>query len=231
MRYIGRTVLFMIFVGALFAQQGQKPPYYSLGGYGNVVYPGTGHAPVNPPGGVNGPNFFAGARAPVAQHPQHRRSSVVLYPVYYGGYGGYDPAYYGDGSGQGQAPANDPNAAPPSVVINQNFVPPQGNPQVRDYTPDAPPDQANGMRLYQNPSHPFSDPTQRSADDEQPTLYLIAMKDHSIVQALGYWMENGALHYVSVEHTLNQVSMDLVDRDLSQRLNDERNVQFKLPAR
>jgi hypothetical protein len=44
-------------------------------------------------------------------------------------------------------------------------------------------------------------------------------------------MEGGALHYVSVERTLNQVSMDLIDRDLSQRLNDERGVPFKLPAR
>jgi len=68
-------------------------------------------------------------------------------------------------------------------------------------------------------------------NDDEPTLYLIAFKDHTIVQALGYWMEGGALHYVSVEHTLNQVSLDLLDRDLSQRLNDERGVQFKLPAR
>jgi hypothetical protein len=55
------------------------------------------------------------------------------------------------------------------------------------------------------------------------------MKDHTIVQALGYWVENGALHYVSAEHTVNQASMDLIDRDLTQRLNDERNVEFKLP--
>ena len=66
---------------------------------------------------------------------------------------------------------------------------------------------------------------------DQPTLYLIAFKDHTIVQALGYWMENGALHYVSVEHTLNQASLDLIDRELSQRLNDERSVEFKLPTR
>ncbi len=93
------------------------------------------------------------------------------------------------------------------------------------------------MRLYQNPSHPYADAAQnavsarRMANDDEPTLYLIAFKDHSIIQALGYWMEGGALHYVSVEHTLNQVSMDLIDRDLSQRLNDERGIQFKLPAR
>jgi hypothetical protein len=66
-------------------------------------------------------------------------------------------------------------------------------------------------------------------NDDQPTLYLIAFKDHSIVQSLGYWMEGSTLHYVSAEHSLNQVSSDLIDRDLSQRLNDERGVEFKLP--
>jgi|HubBroStandDraft_6_1064221.scaffolds.fasta_scaffold56831_2 hypothetical protein len=229
MRYL--SILLVTFTSALLAQQGQKGPYYSLGGYGNVVYPGTGHAPVNPPGGINGPHYFTGGGgAPAVQHPQHRRSSVVLVPVYYGGYSGYDQGYAGD---PGQSQAADPNGAPPSVVINQGYVPPQGNPVVREYPADAPPEQPSGMRLYENPSHPYGDGVARtrSADDEQPTLYLIAFKDHSIVQALGYWMEGGALHYVSVEHTLNQVSMDLLDRDLSQRLNDERGVQFKLPAR
>jgi hypothetical protein len=217
MRNVVLTVLFLTFLGTVFAQ-GHQGPYWSLGGYGNVVYPGTGHAPT---GGFTGPTYLtaarngAGAAAPVA-HPQHRRSSVVLYPVFYGT-GAYDPSYYGDQS----QPAADPNGTP-SVVINQNFVPQQGNPVVREYEADAPPDQPSGMRLYQNTSHPY--------DDAQPTLYLIAFKDHSIIQALGYWMEGGALHYVSVEHTLNQVSMDLIDRDLSQRLNDERGVQFKLPA-
>jgi len=56
------------------------------------------------------------------------------------------------------------------------------------------------------------------------------LKDHSIMQALGYWLETGTLHYVSAEYTLNQVSIGLVDRELSQRLNDERGIPFKLPT-
>jgi hypothetical protein len=239
MRFIVLSVLFLSLLGTAFGQ-GHQGPYYSLGGYGNVLYPGTGHAPQTPPGGINGPNFTGriggpgtgrGFRAP--DHPQHHRTVVVPYPVFYSGYGGYDPSYSGD---QAPPPA-DPNATP-SVVINQTFVPQQSNPVVREYTGDAPPEQQSGMRLYQNPSYPYADAAQSSiasarrvANDDEPTLYLIAFKDHSIIQALGYWMEGGALHYVSVEHTLNQVSMDLIDRDLSQRLNDERGVQFKLPAR
>ena len=116
------------------------------------------------------------------------------------------------------------------MVINQNFVPQPVNPQVREYNPnDTPPDQQSGMRLYQNSSHPYADVTANNSGD-QPTIYLIAFKDHSIVQALGYWMEGSTLHYVSVEHSLNQASINLIDRDLSQRLNDERGLEFRLPA-
>jgi len=225
MRYFVLSVLFLTCLGCLFAQAHQGP-YSSLGGYGNVVFPGTGHAP---PGGFTGASYRAGAGGSAVGHPQHRRTTVVPYPVLYGA-GAYDQSYSGDQS----QPAGDPNATP-SVVINQSFVPQQGNPVVREYDADAPPDQPSGMRLYQNPSHPYEDAqnaaSARRASDDEPTLYLIAFKDHNIVQALGYWMEGGALHYVSVEHTLNQVSMDLIDRDLSQRLNDERGVQFKLPLR
>src|SRR5262249_42700851 len=133
------------------------------------------------------------------------------------------------------------NAAP-SVVINQNFVPDRPAPVVREYGAPGPDgvEQSSGMRQYQAPaSHPYADAqaqveqqarSPRQGSDE-PTLYLIAFKDHSIVQALGYWMEGNTLHYVSVEHSLNQASLDLIDRSLSQRLNDERGVEFKLPAR
>src|SRR5579871_1639214 len=232
MRYIIPAVLFVSLTGLSFAQ-GQ---YSSVGAFGNVLYPGTGHAPVTPPGGINGPHFngafggrgFRGGPGAV-EHPQHQRSTVVYYPVYYGGYG-YDSGYAGD-----QSASQQDSNAPPSVVVNQTFVPPQANPMIREYNGEPPAEQSSGMRMYQHQSNPYADiqqaaPVRRPVDDDEPTLYLIAFKDHSIVQALGYWMEGGALHYVSVEHTLNQVSMNLIDRDLSQRLNDERCVQFKLPA-
>jgi hypothetical protein len=168
-------------------------------------------------------------------HPQHQRTTIVPYPVFYGGgYGyGYDQgAAYAPGYAD-QAPPIINSGAAPSVVINQNFVPQQVNPQVREYDT---PDQQSGLRLYQNSSHPYADvpaPTvarSQVAGNDEPTIYLIAFKDHSIVQALGYWMEGATLHYVSVEHSLNQASIDLIDRDLSQRLNDERGLEFRLPA-
>jgi hypothetical protein len=171
-------------------------------------------------------------------HPVHGAAVIVPYPVYYGGYyggaygyGGYDPSAAGSGSGYvDDGSQNGPGV--PSVVINQSFVPQQANPQVRDYTGDPqqqPQQDQSGLKLYQAPpSHPYAD-AQRASSSGQPTIYLIAFRDHTIVQALGYWMEGSTLHYVSAEQTLNQVSIDLVDRDLSQRLNDERGLDFRLP--
>ncbi len=246
--------------------QGHPGGSWSLGGFGSVLYPGMGHAPTaTPPIGQFGSRggYSRGFLNPGrANHPQHSGTVIVPYPVYYGGYYGYDPsaAGYANGYAPGYGPGNGDDGSQsgpglPSVVINQNFVPPQASPQVRDYTGDQQAqqqaqDQSSGLKVYEAPpSHPYADaaaaqaaaagqsaPTaqsgaaaQRTFSGDQPTIYLIALRDHTVVQALGYWMEGSTLHYVSAEHALNQVSIDLVDRDLSQRLNDERGLEFRLP--
>ncbi len=230
--------------------QGHPGGNWSLGGFGSILYPGMGHGPTAtpPPGQFANSGFSNGFANPGrAGHPQHGSTVIVPFPVYYGGY--YGAGYYGDptaaGYANGYAPGYGPGysddgsqagAGLPSVVINQNFVPPQANPQVRDYSGDqqqpAQQQDQSGLKLYQAPpSHPYADAAaaRRAATGDQPTIYLIALRDHTIVQALGYWMEGSTLHYVSAEHTLNQLSIDLVDRDLSQRLNDERSLDFHLP--
>jgi hypothetical protein len=254
MRCLAPAVLLLSLTGLVFCQsaQGQGQPHqgqtWSLGGFGSV---GTGHASTGtPPVGQfvaashGGGGYSRGFANPGhANHPQHSSTVIVPYPVFYGGYyggaygygNGYDPsaAGYAPGYGSGYVDDGSQNGpGVPSVVINQNFVPPQANPQVRDYTGDPqqqPQQDQSGLKLYQAPpSHPYAD-AQRSSSSGQPTIYLIAFRDHTIVQALGYWMEGSTLHYVSAEQTLNQVSIDLVDRDLSQRLNDERGLDFRLP--
>jgi hypothetical protein len=246
MRCLVPAVLSLSLAGLVFGQshQGQS---WSPGGFGSIVYPAIGPSPTAaPPVGQfvaasHGGGYSRGFANPGhANHPQHGSTGIVPYPVYYGGYYGGGYGYGGDPSAAGYAPgygsgyvddgsqANGPGVPP--VVINQNFVPPQANPQVREYTGDQqqqPQQDQSGMKLYQAPpSHPYAD-AQRASD--QPTIYLIAFRDHTIVQALGYWMQGSTLHYVSAEQTLNQVSIDLVDRDLSQRLNDERGLDFHLP--
>src|SRR5579863_2680039 len=134
---------FLCLLGTAFGQgRGQ---YWSLGGFGNVVYPGTGHAPQTPPGGVTGPRFFNGPGGRggfgAAGHPQHGRSGIVPYPVFYSGYGyGYGPGYGYDPSlgyaqGYGDQPPVVNSGSMPPVIINQSFVPPQANPVVREYAP------------------------------------------------------------------------------------------------
>jgi len=142
---------------------------------------------------------------------------VLAYPIFVGGspydYGylpsGYAPGY--DESQQGPPPA-------PAVVINQNFIPDRANPMVREYGPE---DEEQGMRNYQN-----APPNQPEAE---ATIYLIAFRDHSVVPALAWWLEGNTLKYVNLDHDINQASVDLIDRDLSKKLNAQRNIDFTLP--
>jgi len=249
MRLIVVGVVFLASAALVLAQHG--PTYGSLGGFGNVLYPGTGHAPNSAVNTYSGQVYTTGGgvyttagrpygypvNPPRYGHPgNHGRGVIVPYPVFIGGgyYGGYAPDAYAVPP-SAPAPQDDqmyyPNQAP-SVVINQTFVPDRGNPVVREYPGDTGAQESSGLRTYQSPqTNPYADMGQapRSASEPQATIYLLAFKDHNIIPALGYWMEGNTLHYVSVEHSMNQVSIDLIDRDLSQRLNDERGVEFKLP--
>lgn len=178
-------------------------------GIGNVVYPGTGHAPIIRSGVPSGSRAFGRTRS---------SGAVIYVPYAVGGYSYYGPpadpgvsmVYPGQ---QGQSP---------TVVINQTFLPQTANPVVREYVPDA----NGGIQLYQ----PQSDTTKndQNASSESPG-YLIAFKDHTIYAAVAYWVEGDTLHYITSGNTHNQVSLDLVDRDLSARLNGERGVDFLLP--
>jgi hypothetical protein len=173
-------------------------------------------------------NGFRGNRVVGVPYP------VVVSPYGYGGYGyGYAPGYTADYGANGD-PNNGGNyayAQPPTpvVVINQNFQPDTVNPVLRDYSNTPLPEPT--LKTYQNSSHPYDDQPSdapRLADD-QPTIFLIAMKDHTILPSIAYWVMSDTLNYVTVDGRMNRVSMDLVDRDFSKQLNDERHVEFKLP--
>jgi hypothetical protein len=64
----------------------------------------------------------------------------------------------------------------------------------------------------------------------EPEHYLIALKDHTIYSAVAYWVQGDTLHYFTSGNTHNQVSLTLVDRDLTGRLNKDSGVEVKLPA-
>jgi len=69
------------------------------------------------------------------------------------------------------------------------------------------------------------------ARDGKATIYLIALRDSTVKQAIGFWLEGNVLAYVTPDASIQRVSMDKVDRDLSTQLNSERNLEFELRQR
>ena len=155
---------------------------------------------------------------------RQRTGAIVYVPYAVGGYyGGY---YYGDQGGQAAANYPQQQYMGPQVIINQNFAPDVARPVVREYVPDA----SGGIRIYGPQSSAGEAAAPVAVAEESPT-FLIAFKDHTIYAALAYWVEGDTLHYVTNQNAHNQVSLDLVDRELSDRLNRERQVDFRLPPR
>jgi hypothetical protein len=58
-------------------------------------------------------------------------------------------------------------------------------------------------------------------------MWFIALKDGWVYTASEYWVENGTLHYLTKGGKHNQVSLELVDRQTSAKLNKDRD--FRLP--
>jgi hypothetical protein len=78
---------------------------------------------------------------------------------------------------------------------------------------------------------PVPPPTPAAAASvDQPAIFLIALQDSTIRPAIAYWVQGDTLNYVTVTRVLNRISLALVDRDLTNQLNGERNVPFRLLA-
>jgi hypothetical protein len=101
-------------------------------------------------------------------------------------------------------------------VINQYFGP---APTDQGPPPDA---AASNFHYYQAPSNSDTAPS-------DPSYYLIAFKDHTVYSAVAYYTEGDTLHYFTSGNVHNQVSLSLVDRQLTSQLNRERNVDVRLP--
>jgi hypothetical protein len=129
----------------------------------------------------------------------------------------YGAAYNDQGYGPPPAaPAYDqPPAEPVSqqpVIINQYFntPPPQQTPA--PLASDSSTDTPGAGDLLATP----------------PNFYLIAYKNHEVYPALAYWVEDKTLHYVTMQNTHNQASLDLIDVARSKSLNKDRDVPFTI---
>lgn len=148
-------------------------------------------------------------------------------PVYIGGYAGYTGYYDGPpppdpgaAGAVGAAPA--PGSSGSNVIVVYPSVVPGGPPPSGAYGEAYGPPTAGAA-----PQSPASD--QGNPNPASAPTYLIAFKDHSIYSAVAYWVEGDTLHYFTSGSNHNQVSLSLVDRDLTLRLNQEAGNNMQLP--
>jgi len=196
-----------------------------------VVFPGTPDVPLSPNpfnSSITFPGRFGGTAGGYSQGSRGRgRAPVVVpyaYPIYVGGYGygyGYGTDPDSQPAPQQQAPtvvyAYPPQQqAPPQVIINQTFVSPGTQPA-------AEPEPDTGV--YQAPSRPLAEGTSST----KVPVFLIAYADHSVYTAVAYWVEDDTLHYITTDGKHNQASLALIDRKMSEDLNKERDIDFRLP--
>ena len=203
--------------------------------FGNINFPGgTPIAAPAPRLGSLIPNHgqYGGYVSPPARPNNSRpqgsdRTLVVPYafPVYFNDYGGYN--YAPQPPVTVVVPQQQQNV--PTVIINQTF----GSAAPEPVEEDAP--TQSSVRIYRTPVRSATpEPTRAPREmvaDQKATIYLIAYKDNSIHSAIGYWTEGDTLHYVTQQGTVNRISLDQVDKPLSDQLNSERKVDFQIKAR
>ena len=232
MRTLVGFAIALLFTGSAVAQyRGSIQPYVT-GGFGSVVYP-AGTAATNPgltritpnvvyPGGggprlvVPNPNARTGVNRGVRRNATG--SYVYAYPVYVGAYPGYVDSSLYDGSAP---PPPQQQTSPGGVTI---VMPPSQPPVVINQYSGAPPNPQ--MITPQG-----GDTGAEQSADTTPEMphYLLAFKDHTIYSAIAYWVDGDTLHYFTAGNTHNQVSLSLIDRDLTERLNKDSGAEVKLP--
>jgi len=235
---IGLTAAWAQHVGVIRTGPTFRPPV-NASAYGNILFPGG--IPSHPQrlgATIQGyPTHSTGYPAGSPPDAGHRgRPLVVPYgvPVFFGG-GGYSYPYPYQQQAAPNVTVVIPQQSTPSVIINHNYVADSARPEMRDYSkedlPEAKP--SSGMRVYEAPTSSSSPGenqarSRRAASDDRPTIYLIALSDSAVHSAIGYWIEGETLHYVTPQGSVNRVSLERLDKDLTMQLNRERKVDFEL---
>ncbi len=211
------TIAFTLLASTALAQRGGT--YRSLGGFGNVLFPGTGHAPATPPGGVTGPYYFSngnkhqGWRTGGSAMPSELVPAPALSPND-GLEQSSDPTTF-----RGDSPQTTPRVIEQEFLSGENISQPEN-----DSTHAAHPEVPSGC---ESPASRTSHQRKITCSGE-PTVYYLVLKDGRTVQSLGYWLRGSIIYYVSVEYALNQISLSLIDENRTQSLNAARGVEFDL---
>lgn len=190
--------------------------------FGNAAFPsGAGFPRLVIPGAVTDPTFLGRRGAAVAGRTGNGRfgsrgnNGVLIpyaVPVYVGGF--YDNPYLTDPA-DGAAPPPPPQQ-PNVVVVYPSIQQPLMAPPPDGYASTAPANSA-------------AQPASAEPALPEAEHYLIAFKDHTIYSALAFWVEGDTLHYFTAGNTHNQVSLSMVDKPLTERLNRESGIDMRLP--
>jgi hypothetical protein len=183
------------------------------------MHVGGGMRGGGPSGGKRGGGFRGGFRTGFKFGNNFRFRNRFGIPVFYGGLGFYDPFFFDSfpysypDAYPFSYPYSDYGSSGPSVMIISN--PPYPYPPPPPEAAPPPP----SVREYPPPQ----------AQEYETPLFLLAFKDGTIRAVLAYWVDGPTLRYVSMDHEQKQTPLTSIDRDLSERLNRERNVIFSLP--
>ena len=183
-------------------------------------------------GGIRGGGYGGGFRGNYGGY--RNRFYGGYYPGFYGyynpflwdyglgwdygdtGYGypdyGYPDYGYADNGGAGYG-APSYSSPSPQVLVISNQTPPQ------PVTVQGPPAPAAWNAGPSAQAQKYQDP-----------LYLLAMNDGTIRAVLAYWVDGATVHYVTMDNEQKQTPLSSLDHSLSERLNRERNVTFRLPG-
>ena len=128
-----------------------------------------------------------------------------------------------------------PYAAPYPVYTNVPDTPDAGYDQQQEADRSAPPAPLlPPMASLEDhspicaPNPPVGPTVSRMVSADYPPPFYIALKDGLVFLAGSYWVENDTLHYRTPDGKQDQVSLRLVDRAFSTRLNVKRATEFHL---
>jgi hypothetical protein len=151
---------------------------------------------------------------------------------YYPGFYGYYNPFWGD-SGWDYGDYGYGYPGPSGDQYNDyggygSYGAPNPSPQVLVISNQAPP----APVIVQPPPAPaiWNAGPNAQAKKYEDTLFLLAMNDGTIRAVLAYWVDGATVHYVTMDHEQKQTPLSSLDHSLSERLNRERNVTFRLPG-
>jgi hypothetical protein len=144
-----------------------------------------------------------------------RSPFIGSYPLIPGGYGllgdyPYDAGYPYPGLYAEEPPP------PPNAFVTAS---PAGQASPQPAAPVQP-----AQSVIHEYTWPKSDETGAGA-----TTFTIALKDGSQRLATAAWVQGGKLHYLDPEDRQQALSADVIDRQRTDRLNEEKHLRLQLP--